>query len=90
MIPCHFKEANRFIGPPEGVADTDVHRAPAFIGQLLSGPLDGSMVVITAWVPTNEEMHKIVSGKPIYLLTVGMMPPVILSTEFPDEVKPIE
>lgn len=79
MTPITFPEANRVFGPPDGFTQAQVQSVPAFVGAILGGPLDGSDAVVVAWKPEPEEIQAIVEGSPIFLMSIGGLPPHALS-----------
>lgn len=79
MTPIQFPEANKVFGPPPGLTEEQVQSVPAFVGAILAGPMDGSDAVVVAWQPDAEEIQAIVDGSPIFMMSIGGLPPHALS-----------
>lgn len=73
MQPQRFPEANRLLGPPEGVQDC----------RALSTFTDGEQH-ISMWVPDEEDRARIAAGEPIWLRVLAPVPPPVeVTTERP-------
>lgn len=83
MIPVPFPGANYFFGAPPGMAESQVQTIPAAVVNVVGGNLDGAQAVITAWQPEEHDLERIKNGSPIYLISVGGLPPHQLTTELP-------
>ena len=82
MIPVKFPEANSSFGPPEGMSEAQVATVAAFVGEMKGGTLDGARLVVTAWMPTAEELEQLIQGGPLFLTVVGGLPPHCITTDF--------
>lgn len=78
MEPINFKEANTTFTKPEGFSKEECGSLPTFNGK--DGA--GHDVMVSAWSPTTEEIHRMIAGKPVYLVIVGtVMPPVSITVD---------
>jgi hypothetical protein len=84
MIPTNFPQANSKLDAPEDEAENHYPTAPAYVGAVKGGPLDGADLVIVAWQPSDEEREKIASGSPVFYVGIGGSFPHYLATEFPE------
>lgn len=82
MTPYKFQEANQKFGPPDGFTESQVVPVDAFVGEAKQGCLDGSKIVVTAWMPTPEERERLCLGAPIFLTFIGGLPPHAVSVSF--------
>ncbi len=82
MSPVKFPEANVMFGPPPDLEESQCLRIPAFAGTVQGGSVDGLQMVITAWLPSAEEIEQLRHGKPIYLSFIGGLPPHFVTTDF--------
>lgn len=81
MIPIAFPEANMVVGSPKELPGSCLE-IQAHARQIVGGIWDGSNQVIVAWQPSQDDISRIVNGHPIYLATIGNLPPHLLSTVF--------
>lgn len=82
MNPIHFAEANAKFGPPEGFEESQVQTIWACRRVTTGGGCDGALQVVTAWMPTPEELKQLNEGKPVFLSFMGGLPPHYVSTSF--------
>lgn len=82
MTPTDLPETNAQFGAPKGMMESQVATIRAFWGEIDQGPLEGSEFVVTAWQPSPEEVAAINAGAPIFLTTMGGLPPHLLTTSF--------
>jgi len=82
MKPTGFKEANCVFGPPEGFEESQVVPIHAYQAQLAGGSCDGAPVVITAWLPSDDELAELNAGAPVYLTFLGGLPAHMATTSF--------
>ena len=82
MNPCNFLEANAKFGPPPGLEESQVRSIDVYQGVVRGGSCDGSIMIITAWVPSAEDIQRMAAGHPIFLTCLGGLPPHFLSTDF--------
>jgi len=68
--------------------ESQVFTIHAFSGTVNGGNLDGAPVVVTAWLPTPEELEQIKQGKPIFLTFIGGLPPHYPSMDFKEATQP--
>lgn len=70
MIIGHIEGATRVLGAPEGNPEVK----PLAIRDIQYE--DGTRAVMSAWLPTREEVDAIMAGEPVYLIIFGAtMPP---------------
>jgi len=66
--PC-FAEANIVIpAPPEF---PQVQAISAYRGVIAGGSLDGIGTIVTAWIPSPEELEELNRGNPVYIGFLG-------------------
>lgn len=82
MTPCHFPQENSTFGPPKELDASQCMAIPGHIGQIRSGNLDGSVIVVVAWMPNEADKARIMDGKPVFLTSIGALCPHRLSTTF--------
>jgi len=82
MKPANFPESNCVFGAPSDLDESQVLSIPAFTGTVIGGNLDGSRLVVVAWLPTPEEIEQLKTGAPVYLTMIGGLAPHFLSTTF--------
>lgn len=82
MNPVQFPQANTRFGPPEDLEESQCRNIHAFAGEIRGGSIDGSLIVITAWKPTEEEIEQLKRGGYVYLTVIGGLPPHCLTTDF--------
>ncbi len=80
MIPVTFQEANQVFHAPTDLEQ--VRPIHAFHGAVRGGSLDGVAMVVTAWLPTPEELAALNAGAPVFLGFVGGLPPHVAGTSF--------
>lgn len=85
MNAIKFPQANIEFTKPQGWTDEQCHSLSAWRGEdSNTGP-----VIISAWIPTPEEIDDMKVGKPVFLAICGhAMPPVSLFTANPFEPAP--
>jgi hypothetical protein len=71
MKSIYFEGCNNTFGPPQGMSNEECFTVHSMI--------EGDRV-ITAWLPSKEDLANLRSGKPIFLSCYGGMPPVNLMT----------
>lgn len=76
------------IGPPPDLAATQCQAAHAYHGPVQGGSMDGSLVVVVAWLPSAEEIEAIKNGQPVYLSCLGGLLPHFLTTDFNQATHP--
>lgn len=82
MICSPFPEANTTFGCPVGMDPSQVATAPAYVGPIRGGNLDGMPCVVVAWKPTEEELEELNAGGLVYLSVLGGLPPHFICTRF--------
>ena len=81
MIPGRIPGATRVLGAPKG---WDVARDGLCSGLAIR---DCSGHMLSAWLPSPEEIARIVSGAPIHLFVAGFShPPVAVEVGLPPEI----
>jgi hypothetical protein len=89
MTPIRFGQVNARFAPPAGMDESQVATIAAYVGTIKEGTLDGSVVTVTAWQPTELEISRILAGQPIYFSMLGSPPPAhFLSTSFEEAINP--
>lgn len=84
MTPCHFDQANTKFHPPEDSEPGQVLPILGFRGEITSGELDGTPVIVTAWQPSPEERAQLAAGAPVYLMLLAReLPAHALTVTFP-------
>ena len=82
MIPANFPESNCVFGAPSDLDASQVLSIPAFTGTVQGGNLDGSRMVVVAWLPTPAELEQLKNGAPVYLSMLGGLAPHLMTTSF--------
>lgn len=82
MTPAFFPEANTKFGPPPEFEESQIRTIPAHIGTIEQGSVEGTIFVVVAYQPSQQEKEDIMTGKPIFLSVMGGLPPHFLSTDF--------
>ncbi len=76
MTPTNFPEATQLLGRPSDMNDEECGALP-----ICRGTLGGFPVVVSQWMPSDEERAAIAAGAPVVLHVIGStQPPVLLST----------
>lgn len=88
MTPVDFPQANVPFCAPAGLAESQVMTIKAYVGTITTGSLDGSVVVVTAWLPTPEELAMLNQGQPLYLSFLGGLPPHFPTVDFHSATHP--
>jgi hypothetical protein len=86
MTPAIFPEANQNFKAPEDLDESQVFTIPAYSGNIQGGNLDGAPVVVTAWLPSPEDLERLNAGGAVYLAVIGGLPPHLMATTFKDAV----
>jgi hypothetical protein len=80
MLPTSFPEQNFAFNRPTDMTDEECSSLPVWRGE----DANGLPVIISKWMPSEEDIEAINRGESIYLQIVGNgMPPVCLFTENP-------
>lgn len=86
MTPTNFPQANKtFVHPPD-LDETQCRSIPAFCGEVKEGNIDGAIVVVVAWKPSEDDLFNLNNGQPVFLSCIGGLPPHFLTTVFPYQV----
>jgi len=88
MNPTDFPQANAVFGPPMDLEESQCQRIPCYSGKVRGGSVDGSDIVVTAWLPTPEELAVLNAGKPLFLSFLGGLPPHFLTVDFGQATHP--
>lgn len=88
MNHVSFKQANKWFGPPPGLTEHQVRSIPAHVRTVDRGSVEGSILVVVAHQPTDEDIARIVAGEPIFLSCMGGLPPHFLTTSFEEAINP--
>jgi len=72
MHPIRLADETRYIGPPEGWTENEC----SFLS-IYDHEVDGHNVMVSAWMPSQEDIIKINAGEPIYLHIYGTRHPVV-------------
>lgn len=88
MTPIIFHQANTQFKPPPDLHESQCMTIHAYRGQVISGSVDGAMIVVVAWKPNTFELAELVAGKPIFLSCIGGLPPHFLTTDFEAAIRP--
>lgn len=76
MIIGHIEGATRVLGPPEGNSEVK----PLAIRDVMFE--DGARAVMSAWMPTPQELAAMNAGEPVYLVILGVnMPPAFVGVK---------
>lgn len=76
MIIGHIEGATRILQAPPGRPDV----APLAIRDVVYE--DGTRAVMSAWMPTPEELARLNAGEPVYLILFGTtMPPAYVGVK---------
>jgi hypothetical protein len=89
MIPTQFPESNCRFCAPEDLAESQCGTIHAYLGKIERGSVEGSPVIVTAWLPTPEELAALNAGKPIFIsFLTGQLPPHFTCMEFNQAINP--
>ena len=86
MNAINFPEANKNLGAPTGLDESQVKTIPAFFGQITGGNLDGLNMIVVAWKPSLREIEELKNGGSVFLTVIGGLPPHFISTSFKEAV----
>lgn len=86
MTPATFPEANTSFGPPADMTETQCGTIPAHVHTVVGGPLDGASEIVVAWLPSNNDIDRLVHGEAVYITMLGAVVPHRLSTSFQEAV----
>ncbi len=88
MTPVAFPEANASFHAPTGLAETQVATITAYHGPIVGGSMDGEKITVVAWKPDAEELRALNGGAPVFLSTLGGLPPHFLTVDFRNATNP--
>lgn len=88
MTPVKFPEANSRFGPPPNLTEEQCGTIHAYQGRVARGSVEGSLLVVVAWKPSEAELAALNAGAPIFLSCIGGLPPHFLCTSFAEAVNP--
>lgn len=88
MIPADFPESNMTFKRPPDMEESQCLDVRGYVAPIKGGSLDGARVIVTAWQPDEEERKAIAEGKPIFMSSIGVLPPHFLTTEFAAAIAP--
>lgn len=88
MTPVNFPQANAVFGAPPDLEDSQCERIPVFVGEVERGSVEGSRIIVAAWMPDEMDRQRISAGEPIFISVLGGLPPHFLTTEFASAIKP--
>lgn len=88
MSPIHFPQATTPFKAPEDLDESQVATVHSYVGIIKGGNLDGHPIVVTAWQPNAQDLERINAGGPVFLTTLGGLPPHMLATTFQDATNP--
>lgn len=88
MTPTDFPQSNTTFGPPTDMDQNQCKPVRAHISRVLGGSVDGAIVVVVAWQPSEQDIVRINSGAPVYLSMMGGLYPHFMTTEFEQAVNP--
>lgn len=74
MIPGRIAGANCDLGKPKDWDDSKGHCASLPVRRV---EIDGVPVMISAWQPTPDELHKLLAGESVNLWIWGVSHPVV-------------
>ena len=85
-IPC-FTEGNIVISAPPDFPQ--VKPVSAYRGVINTGSLDGVGILVTAWMPSPEELEELNKGNPVYIGFLGeALPCHCVGSSFQSVVNP--
>ncbi len=80
MLPGDFPQVNKTYVKPDTMSDDECMPLLTHTGFDQSG----NAVIISKWIPTDEDIERIKNGSGIWLIVVGVnLPPVTVQTECP-------
>lgn len=83
MHPTDFPESNLSFIPPKDLTEEQCKTIRGYVGRIQGGSVDGAQVIVTAWLPSPEELAALNAGKPIFLSTLGAgLSPHFLTVDF--------
>lgn len=88
MTSVTFPEANTAFRAPGDLAESQVATIAAYCGPIPGGSLDGERMVVVAWKPDAAELAALNAGAPVFLTTLGGLPPHFLTTDFANATNP--
>jgi len=88
MTPVLFPQCNAAFGPPSDLDESQCATIPAYVGEVKRGSVEGSKIVVVAWLPTPEELAIIKAGGPIFLSMMGGLAPHFVTTSFEEAIAP--
>lgn len=69
MLPIKLLDANLQLGPPRGWTDEQCMTVSAYAG--VDG--SGTPFVVTAWMPSKEDLEAFNAGRPVFLKYCGLV-----------------
>lgn len=88
MTPITFPEANASFKAPSDLHENQVATIMAYFGPIPGGSMDGEKMVVVAWKPSPDELAALNSGAPVFLTTLGGLPPHFITTDFASATNP--
>lgn len=83
MNPINFPEATVKFNAPVSMSEEQCSSINAYVGTIVDGNCKGMLQIITAWMPTEEEIQSMKDGNPVFISFLGVaLPPHFLSTTF--------
>ena len=86
MTPATFPEANTHFGPPADMTEAQCGTIPAHIHTVIGGNLDGALEIVLAWLPSENDIDRMIKGHPVYVTMLGGVVPHRLTTSFQEAV----
>lgn len=88
MTPITFPEANASFKAPADLHENQVATIMAYCGPIPGGSMDGEKMVVVAWKPDAAELEALKAGAPVFLTTLGGLPPHFLTVDFHNATNP--
>lgn len=88
MTPVLFDGANCVFGPPGDLEESQCHSIPAYRGAVERGSVEGSLIVVVAWLPTAEDLERLNAGGPLFISMIGGLAPHFPTTTLQEAKNP--
>lgn len=89
MTAIDFPEASTKFKAPASLSEAQCSTISAYVGTITDGNCRGMLQIITAWMPSEEEIQSMKDGNPVYVSFLGVaLPPHFLTTSFIEASNP--
>lgn len=90
MTPVEPPVTTNVFVAPVGMSSSQVSKISAYVNRIKGGNLDGTGFVVTAWIPSADELRALNAGGSVFLSCLGSLPPHMLTANFNEATYGIE